>query len=221
MKNTLYLAVIAMMTVILLYSCSSDNPLIPPVTAISNISGSVVNWTLGTQKIFVRVNDSTYFHHMDLDTGTINSDGTFSVELPAVPSEFLVRFSPGDTSCTGSITVTPSYSRFSSVSLVVCNSNGIPLGHLFRKNYDSTQTAGSFFTLYDYHESAVTTSGQIVCNPSDTTIFSLSDVAGWNKDVLQVTAVSGGLPVRTLVSNTEPAGGKWYYVPLEVEDPGK
>jgi len=209
MKRTIQLAVIVIAAVVLIYSCN-NNSVSPTTPTTTSLSGQLTNWNhTGKVYLYLVVIDSLG-NKYTVDTGSISSSGSFSINLNT-PTSAALRVLKGDTSCHPNITYTSGV-LITDATFEVYDSTNTLLGDLFRSNRDSMGVvAGQFFVGYSYVNIAFSASGTSICPAyGDTVTYSVSGQAGWNKIVDLYQDVYSGTVTKVTVSNTEPSGGFWY-----------
>lgn len=217
MKRTIQLAAIVIATVVIIYSCNSDNTVSPTnnPTATTSLSGQLTNYTFTSQAyLCLVVYDSLHAKHV-VDSTLIGSGGSFTLNLTAPASGWLVNPTT-DTNCTPRLTY-PSGTLIAVGSFEVHDNSGNVRGEVVRSNNDTLQGyhTGQFIGAYTYTNTAYSYSGTAICTDNhDTLNVNVNGAIGWNETVILYLDVYSGMLTKTSESNTEPSGAFWYYIGL-------
>jgi hypothetical protein len=211
----------ALFITILLYSCAEDTVSPSESTSLINISGKIEDWAFGDSLILkAELLEPFVYNDYVLDSCTIHSDGSFSINLKIPPDSMLSVFNINwDTACRGNVVVNPpdiKTSSFISLEIYSVFSDSFSIGSVSRRNPRDTSNwtkPGDFGVYYLYSNNNGSVTGTEICNDvwffPDTTIFNINGIKGWNKIVYNYLSYSSS-SVKMLVNTTEPAGGKWY-----------
>jgi len=215
MKRTIQLAAIVAATVVIIYSCNSDNTTSPTTnspTGVTSLSGQLKFYTFTGKAYFcLVVYDNLHAKHV-VDSTVIASGGSFTLSLTAPQSGWLVNPTT-DTTCTPKVTY-PSGTQLAVGFFEVHDSLGNLVGDVLKTNVDSSgYRAGQFICAYTYSNTAYSYSGTSICTDlNDTDVISVNGAIGWNEIVvLYVDVNSLGMLTKASETNTEPSGAYWYY----------
>lgn len=201
------------LTALIIYNCGDDD--IVQVNTDYQISGSIVNWNLGTKYLKAMTYDSLGMNDFMADSTVINTNGSFTLKLKAAPDNLPYGYYIPDTLCTGNV-VNPPGLKMCYLVIQVYNDSNMNIGGISRKNFDSIVTQGSYFAEYLFANTsgAITGSNRCVYG-SDTTVsnYNLNVSKGWNKGVVLFESFSAGY-IQISYSNNEPQGGGWYFTPI-------
>lgn len=227
MKKLISLFFISLLLVLISGCSKTENSTGELTTSgISSISGKLEGWSYGTGKTIVM---GQYNGPSSIDvigSGSIGSDGSFTINLLAAPLEFMLdSLTSGDFDCSGNMT--------SSVAGVMVYGTGGALilegGNLFgyaqcvsrdwrAERIYIPQMHDEIMELV-YFSKATTVGGNQTCPQSfdDTTEVKVTRVvpdlqvtAGWNKVFDKVSARTDSTCTFNL-SKTDPGTLKWYY----------
>lgn len=218
MKRTFQLAAIVLATVVIIYSCNSDNTTSPTSTsptALTSLSGSLTNYTfVGTAYLCLVVYDNLHAKHV-VDSTLIGSGGSFTLNLTAPSGLWLVNPTT-DTTCNPKITY-PSGTQIAVGSFEVHDGSGNVRGEVVRSNNDTLAGyhTGQFIGAFTYTNTAYTYSGTAICTDNNDTLnVNVNGAVGWNETVILYVDVYSGMLTKSSETNTEPSGAFWYYIGL-------
>jgi hypothetical protein len=217
------------LTLLFISGCSEDDttPGAGGGTAVTSISGKLEGWTFGTGKTIMmgQYNGPTSFDAVG--TGTINADGSFTINL-TTPMEFLLDSLTGtDPDCSGSFTSSASgVMVYGTGGAMIMNGTSI-FGWAQCVSRDFTTDSSHIYIpqLNDnimeivYMSKATTINGAQTCPQSwDGTnelmitraASNMNFAAGWNKVFDKITARSTTTATITM-SGTDPGNMKWYF----------
>jgi len=209
MKKTLLLVLIIS---IYIYSCS-NNSVSPSSSSstLTSLSGSIASWSLGSMFVYVTIEDNSN-NTIYLDTGTINSEGAFSVKLTSPPASALLNAFSTVQMCTDSLQVTGTNLKYNTASLRVVDNSNVIKGNIFLRNYSPIPVNNSFDVYFWYFNGTGSIKGNIICNGgTDPVSYNISTTAGWQKVVDLFSYNQSGVLTGTSISNNEPSGAYWVF----------
>jgi len=222
--KTIIISVLAIMSAMLMISCS-DNTLSPTGTAANgHISDKVENWAMGNQTINASVCIPGSTSYTSLGTGQINSAGVFSIDFSVPANEYLTGvdnlFNEGTEV---HVKLNSLNTKYSILVLTVKDTNGNVTGLIERRNYIDNISENSFFTEYVYFNDDITLTGTKLNEYTADTTFSEYNVnskKGWSALSCIFTKFTPTY-ISYKISNTEPQGSKWYYFDVTDKSAGK
>jgi len=181
-----------------LTACVNNVPARPdPAGLTGQVSGTIEDWgNRGAATIEAQYQppstDASKF--VTLSKGTVNADGSFSLELPSASAvaPYLVAFqqSPRE-GCTGAFTQSaPTAKHFGVNDYALRRADGSYIGFLVQDNpgQGATLKAGDYFIERLYADQAHTVTGTLAC-PSYKITLNLDLKQGWNAVVNTVNGV--------------------------------
>lgn len=223
MKNTILLLAFAGI-IISIFSCKKDSITNDPgsnLTGLTSISGAVVNWTLGSKTIKLRVTGWQGNTSTIAAVSSISSNGSFSFNnLPTLSNTDidLVTF-PNDSNCSGNITINPNGLKAGSAYINVYSATDSAIGRLEMASALNFHY-GDIKLYHYYFSSAGSISGNYNCNLSGTQLEESVNVnfpAHWYYLVARYDSL-GYNHYKYTVNNTVPSGLNWYFYSNPFDD---
>lgn len=180
------------------------------------VSGAIENWNIGSGKKLYFSMPVSETEQAVFGSADITENGSFKIHIEAPASEHLFALADfiGASNCQSNTSISdPSvlgaYGEFN----VVEGEN--LLGYVDRTNHDySTDSVGSFYSLFMYVDKNVTISGADSCQLGNGMMlvktFNLSLAEGWNQ-IAVTTTFFNSEEYHVTYSTDEPAGGKFLY----------
>lgn len=186
----------------------------------ATISGTLPNWTYGSGKT-IKYGEEENGIFYSVGEGTVNSNGSFTIELQTPASSKLSPIFQNDSSCNFSGTVVPSDVKVYGGDgdfYIFDGTSHFGKAHYAKMSNDTSESVGDVFAAWVYLDKNCTINGSEVCVENDggimrthTTNFSnLNGVAGWNKMYVKFDAKTSTSETLS-VSTTEPSGLVWKF----------